>query len=126
VAGRERLMQHGRMSLFKRHDHAVPPVAELVVPPVPDGTPIEFPIWPTGIARYADGILEVTTGEGLRVAARDLISVEVKPPRAGRLTMKVAYRAGFNTNKRSFWVEMPNEIALHQLVGAAQGARAAA
>jgi len=25
--------------------------------------PADFPIWPSGIARFADGILEVTTGE---------------------------------------------------------------
>jgi hypothetical protein len=35
----------------------------------------ELPIWPSGIARFADGILEVTTGDGIRVAAADIVNI---------------------------------------------------
>jgi hypothetical protein len=86
--------------------------------------PIELPIWPSGIARFADGILEVTTGEGIRVAARDVIDIGVEPPRAGRLSLTLTYRAGLNRNKTSFWIEASYETALNELVEAVSAARA--
>jgi hypothetical protein len=79
-------------------------------------TSAELPIWPTGIARFADGILEVTTGDGIRVATADIVEIGVEPPRAGRLSLSLVYRAGLDTVKTSFWVEPAHEAALRRLV----------
>lgn len=76
----------------------------------------DLPIWPSGIARFSNGILEVTTGEGLRVAARDVEEIYVKPPRAGRFTLKVKFRAGLGWKKYGYWVEAEHEAALNALV----------
>jgi hypothetical protein len=86
--------------------------------------PADLPIWPSGIARFADGILEVTTGEGIRVAAQDIIEIGIKPPRAGRLSLTLTYRAGLNRNKTSYWVEARHETALDELVETVSAARA--
>jgi len=83
----------------------------------------DLPLWPSGIARFADGILEVTTGDGIRVAARDIIEIGVMPPRAGRLSLALSYRAGLNKNKTSYWVESHHEGALHELVATVEAAR---
>ena len=56
----------------------------------------EVPIWPSGVARLADGILEVTTGDGIRVATADITEIRVEPLRAGRLSLGLVYRAGLN------------------------------
>jgi hypothetical protein len=81
-------------------------------------TSAELPIWPSGIARFADGILEVTTGDGVRVATADIVEIGVKPPRAGRLSLSLVHRAGLDTAKTSFWVEPAQEAALRRLVDA--------
>jgi hypothetical protein len=78
----------------------------------------ELPIWPSGIARLAGGILEVTTGDGIRVATADIVKIGVAPPRAGRLSLDLVYRAGLDTVKTSFWVEPGHEVALRRLVDA--------
>jgi hypothetical protein len=76
----------------------------------------DLPIWPSGVARFADGILEVTTGDGLRVAAGDILEIGTRPPRAGRLSLTLKYRAGLDTNKTSYWVEPQHANALERLV----------
>jgi hypothetical protein len=78
----------------------------------------QLPIWPSGIAKFADGILEVTTGDGIRVATADIVEIGVEPPRAGRLSLTLVYRAGLNRVKTSFWVEPEHEAALRRLVDA--------
>lgn len=78
----------------------------------------DVPIWPSGIARFADGILEVTTGDGIRVAAADVVEIGVEPPRAGRLSLALAYRAGLDRVRTSYWVESEHEAALRQLADA--------
>jgi hypothetical protein len=78
----------------------------------------DLPIWPSGIARFADGIFEVTTGDGIRVAAGDIVEISVEPPRAGRLSLTLTYRAGLNRIKTSFWVEPEHETALQRLADA--------
>jgi hypothetical protein len=85
---------------------------------------IEVPIWPTGMAHYDGAILEVTTGEGLRVAPCDIASVEIKPARRGRLTLEIRYRCGLDTVTRGYWVEESSEFALERLVQAAGNAAA--
>jgi hypothetical protein len=82
----------------------------------PATTTPELPIWPSGIARFADGILEVTTGDGIRVATADIVEIGVEPPRAGRLSLSLVYRAGVDTVKTSFWVEPAHEAVLRRLV----------
>jgi hypothetical protein len=83
----------------------------------------ELPIWPAGVARFADGILEVTTGDGIRVAAPDIVDIGVEGPRAGRLSLTLVYRAGLNRVKTSRWVDPRHEAALRQLVDAVMEAK---
>jgi hypothetical protein len=82
-----------------------------------------IPIWPSGIARFTDGILEVTTGDGIRVAATDIVQIVVEPPPAGRLSLALVYRAGLNRVKTSRWVQPEHEATLRQLVDADLGDR---
>jgi hypothetical protein len=70
------------------------------------------------MARYADGILEITTGEGRRVAVRDISRIEIKPPKLGRLSLALEYRAGLGTTKTGYWVESEYEAKLRELVDA--------
>lgn len=76
----------------------------------------DLPIWPSGIARVSDGILEVTTGDGIRVAVRDIKEIGVEPPRAGRLSLTLRYAAGLDKVTCSYWVEAEHEAALNALV----------
>jgi hypothetical protein len=79
---------------------------------------MDLPIWPSGVARFSDGILEVTTGDGTRVAVGDILEIGVKEPRMGRYSLTLEYRAGLGTTKTSYWVEPQNEAALRELVDA--------
>jgi hypothetical protein len=79
-------------------------------------TTADLPIWPSGIARLDGGVLEVTTGDGIRVAARDIVEIRVKPPRAGRFSLRLRYRAGLDSVRTSYWVEPEHEAALQRLV----------
>jgi hypothetical protein len=76
------------------------------------------PIWPTGIARFDGHVLEVTTGDGIRVAARDIAEIGVESPRDGRLTLRLSYQAGLDRAKTSYWVAPQHETALQLLVDA--------
>jgi hypothetical protein len=82
---------------------------------------MSVPIWPSGVARLDDRILEVTTGDGIRVPVDDIEAIEVEPPRAGRLSLKLAYRAGLGRHRTSFWVEPRHEDALRRLVASVTG-----
>ena len=77
---------------------------------------MDLPIWPSGVARFSDGILEVTTGDGVRVAAVDILDIGIEEPRMGRYSLRLKYRAGLGTTKTSYWVEPQNEPALRELV----------
>ena len=79
---------------------------------------MDVPIWPSGVARYADGILEITTGDGRRVAASDITRIEIEPPKLGRLSLALEYGAGLGTTKTGYWVEPKYEAALRELVDA--------
>ena len=74
-----------------------------------------LPIWPSGAARLHNGILEITTGDGVRIAVRDITDIGAEPPRAGRLSLRLAYRAGLSRAKTSYWVQPEHEAALHGL-----------
>jgi len=77
---------------------------------------MDLPIWPSGVARFSDGILEVTTGDGTRVPVGDILEIGVKEPRMGRYSMTLKYRAGLGTTKTSYWVDAEHEAALRELV----------
>jgi hypothetical protein len=87
---------------------------------------LELPVWPSRIARLHDGVLEITTGDGIRVAARDIVDIGVEPPRAGRLSLRLSYRAGLNKARTSYWVEPQHEAALQRLVDAVATTKAGA
>ena len=76
------------------------------------------PIWPSGIARFDGDVLEVTTGNGIRVAARDIVEIGVESPRDGRLTLRLSYQAGLDRAKTSYGVAPRNATALQRLVDA--------
>jgi len=65
-----------------------------------------------------DGVLEVTIGGGIRVAAHDIVESAVQPCRAGRLSLVLRYRAGLGRVRTSSWVEPEHEAALRRLVDA--------
>jgi hypothetical protein len=79
---------------------------------------LELRIWPSGVARFAEGILEVTTGDGIRVAATDVVEIGVQTPLTGRFSLALVYRAGLGRVKTSFWVEPEHEAKLRLLVDA--------
>jgi hypothetical protein len=76
------------------------------------------PIWPSGIARFDGDVLEVTTGDGIRVAARDIVEIGVESPRDGRLTLRLGYQAGLDRAKTSYWAAPRHATALQLLVDA--------
>jgi len=78
----------------------------------------EVPVWPSGVMSFDGRILEITTGDGLRVHAGDIESLELGKPRMGRLNVKLAYKAGLSNNKTGAWVEEEHEAALHELIAA--------
>ena len=78
----------------------------------------QLPVWPSGVARLHNGVLEITTGDGIRVAARDILEIGVERPRAGRFSLRLRYRAGLDRVKTSYWVQPEHEAALRQLVDA--------
>jgi hypothetical protein len=55
-------------------------------------------------------------GDGIGVAARDITEIGVNPPRAGRLSLRLTYRAGLDRVRTSFWVEPGQPAALQRLV----------
>ena len=63
------------------------------MPNSPTTTP-DVPIWPSGIARFNDGILEVTTGDGIRVPAHDVVDEPGDEAALRRLVHDVATMPG--------------------------------
>jgi hypothetical protein len=57
-------------------------------------------------------------GDDRGVAAGDIVEIGVGPPRAGRLSLTLAYRAGLMKTKTSYWVEPEYEAALRRLADA--------
>ena len=86
---------------------------------MPDSTTgPDRPIWPGGIARLHDGVLEITTGDGIRVAVDDIVEIAGKPP---RFSLSLGYRAGLDRARTSYWIEPE-----HRLVAAVRSKRDAA
>lgn len=48
----------------------------------------EVPVWSSGMMSFDGRILEVTTSDGLRIAAGDLEGIELGKTRKGRLNVK--------------------------------------
>jgi hypothetical protein len=81
---------------------------------MPDSTTDpDFPIWPSGIARLQDSVLEITAGDGIRVAVDDIVEIGVN-------------RAGLDKARTSYWLEPEYEAALQRLVDAVTTTRGAA
>lgn len=72
-------------------------------------------LWPSGLARFDDGVLEIL-GDGLRVAARDVVAIELAPALGARLQLSVAYRRGFDTIRRRYWVALADHDHLQRMV----------
>jgi hypothetical protein len=76
----------------------------------------DLPIWPSGTARLDGAIVEVTAGDGIRVAVDDVVEIGVRPPRVGRLSLTLKYRAGLDSAKASHGVPPEHEAVLQRLV----------
>ena len=66
--------------------------------------------------RLDGGMLEITAGDGIRVAVDDLVEIGVEPARAGRLSLTLKRRAGLGSARTSYWVESDHEAALQRFV----------
>ncbi|HWI70560.1 MAG TPA: hypothetical protein VNT55_01295 [Baekduia sp.] len=82
----------------------------------------DVPIWPSGLARFDDGILEITSGDGLRVAARDIVAIGLAPALGARMLLTLDYRSGFDTINRRYWVALTDHDHLQRLVATVRGA----
>lgn len=83
---------------------------------------MEVPSWPSGHVKLDDDVLEFGAGELTRVPVANLTKIEVKPPKRGRLDLRIEYQAGLNRNKTGAWVEQQHEAELNALVAAVQAA----
>ncbi len=83
---------------------------------------MEVSSWPSGRVKLDDDVLEFGAGELTRVPVANLTKIEVKPPKMGRLNLKIEYTAGLNKNKTGVWVEEQHEAELNELVAAVQSA----
>lgn len=107
------------LSTLSRATTTAAPVA-MVAPSFP--ARVDVPVWPSGLARFDDGILEITSGEGLRVAARDILAVELIPALGARLQLALTYRNHFDTVTRRYWVAVADHDDLQRLVTAVRAA----
>ena len=80
---------------------------------------MKVPSWPSGHVKLDGDVLEFGAGDLARVPLADIDKLEVKRA-AGRLSLKVEYKAGLNNVKTSVWVEEEHEPALNELVAAAR------
>jgi hypothetical protein len=83
---------------------------------------MEVPTWPSGVVRFDGQTLEWGAGELHRVAVTSLLKVEIKPPKKGRLNLKIKFQAGLGTTGTGAWVEQQHEAALSELVAAVHAA----
>jgi hypothetical protein len=76
----------------------------------------QVPLWPSGVARLDDGILEVLAGAGLRIPVRDVVEIDLQPALGARLLLALSYRRGLDTVHHGFWVAHADHDALARLV----------
>jgi hypothetical protein len=76
------------------------------------------PLAPGAAARYDDGILEIAVGDGLRVAVREIVHVELVPALGARLRFSVTHRRGGATVRRTYSVPAAEHDRLQGLVTA--------
>ena len=89
-----------------------PPVAM----PAPAFPTPHWPLAPSAGVRFDDGILTIAAGDGLRVAVRDIVDVELVPALGARLRFSVTHRRGGATARRSFSVPAADHDGLQRLV----------
>ncbi len=85
---------------------------------------MQVPSWPSGHIRLDDDVLEFGAGDLRRVPVANLASIEVKPPKKGRLNLRIEYATGLNRSKTGVWVDEQHEAELTELVAAVQAAMA--
>jgi hypothetical protein len=68
-----------------------------------------------GLARCDDGILDIVE-DGLRVAARDVVAIELLPALDARLQLRLTYRQGLATIQRRYWAAATDHDHLQRLV----------
>ena len=56
--------------------------------------------------------------DGWRQVNGHIVEIAAEPPRAGRLSLTLRYRAGLDRVRTSYWVEPEHEVALRRLVDA--------
>jgi hypothetical protein len=76
----------------------------------------QVPLWPSGVARLDDGILEILAGDGLRVPVRDVVDIALEPALGARLLLALSYRRGIVTERRRFWVGLGDHDALVRFI----------
>ncbi len=81
---------------------------------------MKVPSWPSGYLGFDGAIFEFGAGELTRVPIENVRKIEVKPPKKGRLNVKLEYQTGLNKNKSGVWVEEAHEAELNELVSAVQ------
>jgi hypothetical protein len=106
------------LSILVREADATAVAAPVAMVAPSFATKIDVPIWPSGLARLDDGILELTPGDGLRVATRDILDIALVPALGARLQLTLAYRDGFATVRRRYWVAVADHDHLQRLVTA--------
>jgi hypothetical protein len=100
------------------------PSAAPVAMTAPEFRAPQLPLWPSGVARCDDGILEITLGGGLRVATCDVLRLDVAPALGARLLLTLAYRDGFDTIERKYWVAVADHDRVQRLVAEVRAASA--
>jgi hypothetical protein len=83
---------------------------------------MKVPAWPSGFVSFDGEVFEYGAGEQTRVAANALKSVEIVPPKKGRLSLKFAYTAGLDNVKTGVWIEERHAADLEELRAAVQAA----
>jgi len=81
---------------------------------------MRVPSWPSGFLSFDGAIFEFGAGEVNRIPIENVREIEVKPPKKGRLNLKLEFQAGLNTSKAGVWVEETHEAELNELVSAVQ------
>jgi hypothetical protein len=74
------------------------------------------PLAPRPSVRYDDGILQIAAGDGLRVAVREIVDLELAPTAGARLRFAVTHRSGCATVRRSYSVPAAEHDGLQRLV----------
>jgi hypothetical protein len=75
-----------------------------------------------GLARFADGVLEISGPDGLRVPVRDIVAFDAMPATAGRTRLTLMTRRAGTTQRHTFWISGGDRDALQRLVASVRAA----